>query len=67
MGIAQVGPRFERVPPVHRWGAELVVFDLTEQLVRRSHEARLFPSGAPLARATLVAGTTPVSEVEAVA
>lgn len=45
MRIAQVSPVWERVPPLKYGGIELVVYLLTEELVRRGHEVHLFASG----------------------
>ena len=45
MKIAQVAPLWERVPPVTYGGTELVVSQLTDELVRRGHEVTLFASG----------------------
>lgn len=45
MKIAQLSPVWERVPPVKYGGIELVVFLLTEELVKRGHEVHLFASG----------------------
>jgi len=40
--IAQVAPLFVRVPPLRYGGTERVIFELTEELVRRGHEVTLF-------------------------
>jgi glycosyltransferase involved in cell wall biosynthesis len=45
MRIAQLSPVWERVPPVKYGGIELVVYLLTEELVKRGHEVHLFASG----------------------
>ncbi len=45
MRIAQIAPLAERVPPKKYGGTERVVFDLTEELVRRGHDVTLFASG----------------------
>jgi glycosyltransferase involved in cell wall biosynthesis len=45
MKIAQVAPLWERVPPQTYGGTELVVSQLTDELVRRGHEVTLFASG----------------------
>lgn len=45
MKIAQVAPLWERVPPQTYGGIELVVSQLTDELVRRGHEVTLFASG----------------------
>lgn len=42
MNIAQIAPVWERVPPVKYGGIELVVYLLTEELVRRGHKVTLF-------------------------
>lgn len=43
--IAQVAPLWYRVPPVKYGGIELIVFYLTQELVKRGHEVTLFASG----------------------
>jgi glycosyltransferase involved in cell wall biosynthesis len=45
MKIAQVAPLWERVPPPTYGGIELVVSQLTDELVRRGHDVTLFASG----------------------
>ena len=45
MKIAQISPLWERVPPPAYGGIELVVGNLTDELVRRGHEVVLFASG----------------------
>ena len=40
--IAQVAPLFVRVPPLRYGGTERVIFELTEELVRRGHDITLF-------------------------
>jgi len=45
MKIAQIAPFEEPVPPKKYGGTELVVYNLTEELVRRGHEVVLFASG----------------------
>src|SRR5437762_3425400 len=40
--IAQLAPPFVSVPPAKYGGTELVVHNLTEELVRRGHEVTLF-------------------------
>ncbi|WP_071515798.1 glycosyltransferase family 4 protein [Geitlerinema sp. PCC 9228] len=45
MRIAQVSPLWERVPPPGYGGIELVVSQLTDELVRRGHEVTLFATG----------------------
>lgn len=42
MRIAQIAPLWELVPPRTYGGTELVVYNLTEELVRRGHEVTLF-------------------------
>ncbi len=44
MRIAQLSPVWERVPPVKYGGIELVVYLLTEELIKRGHEVHLFAS-----------------------
>ncbi|MDO8886098.1 glycosyltransferase family 4 protein [Candidatus Oleimmundimicrobium sp.] len=45
MKIAQLAPVWERVPPVKYGGIEMVVYLLTEELVKRGHEVTLFATG----------------------
>jgi glycosyltransferase involved in cell wall biosynthesis len=45
MKIAQIAPFEESIPPKKYGGTELVVYNLTEELVRRGHEVFLFASG----------------------
>lgn len=45
MRIAQVSPLWERVPPPGYGGIELIVGQLTDELVRRGHDVTLFASG----------------------
>jgi glycosyltransferase involved in cell wall biosynthesis len=54
MKIAQIAPRWERVPPPAYGGIELVVGLLTDELVRRGHEVTLFASGDSLTLAKLI-------------
>lgn len=55
MKIAQVAPLWERVPPLNYGGIELVVSHLTNELVRRGHEVKLFASGDSQTLANLTA------------
>jgi glycosyltransferase involved in cell wall biosynthesis len=52
--IAQVGPLYERTPPLLYGGTERVVSYLTEELVRQGHQVTLFASGDSLTHAELV-------------
>lgn len=54
MKIAQIAPIIERVPPKKYGGTERVVYELTEELVRRGHEVTLFASGDSITSAKLV-------------
>lgn len=45
MRIAQVSPLWERVPPPGYGGIELIVSQLSDELVRRGHQVTLFASG----------------------
>lgn len=54
MKIAQIAPIIERVPPKTYGGSERVVYELTEELVRRGHEVTLFASGDSITSAKLV-------------
>lgn len=51
--IAQVAPVIERVPPPKYGGTELVVSNITEELIRRGHDVHLFASGDSLTKAEL--------------
>jgi len=54
--IAQIAPLYERVPPKLYGGTERVVYNITEEMVRRGHEVTLFASGDSITSAKLVAG-----------
>jgi glycosyltransferase involved in cell wall biosynthesis len=54
MRIAQLAPLIEAVPPAGYGGIELVVSNLTEQLVERGHDVTLFASGDSQTSAKLV-------------
>lgn len=54
MKIAQIAPVWERVPPTKYGGIELIVFLLTEELVKRGHDVTLFASGDSATKAKLV-------------
>ena len=54
MRIAMIAPLELRVPPAGYGGTELVVSQLTEELVRRGHQVTLFASGDTLTEAELV-------------
>lgn len=54
MRIAQIAPLAESVPPGEYGGTERVVYNLTEELVRRGHEVTLFASGDSRTSARLV-------------
>ena len=56
MRIAQVAPLWFRVPPKTYGGTELVVYNLTEELVKRGHQVTLFASGNSKTSAKLVSG-----------
>jgi glycosyltransferase involved in cell wall biosynthesis len=45
MRIAQIAPLWEKVPPPGYGGIELVVGNLTDELVKRGYEVTLFASG----------------------
>jgi glycosyltransferase involved in cell wall biosynthesis len=51
--IAQVAPIFFPVPPKGYGGTELIVSNLTEELVRRGHDVTLFASGDSRTKAQL--------------
>lgn len=54
MKIIQVSPLWTRVPPVKYGGAELIVSNLTEELVHRGHQVTLFASGDSKTKANLI-------------
>ncbi len=54
MRIAQLAPLAESVPPKGYGGTELVVSQLTEELVRRGHEVTLFATADSETKADLV-------------
>jgi glycosyltransferase involved in cell wall biosynthesis len=58
MRIAQLAPLVESVPPEGYGGTELVVYLLTEELVRRGHDVTLFASGDSQTSARLVPGAS---------
>jgi len=52
--IAQLAPLTESVPPKGYGGTELVVSQLTEELLRRGHNVTLFATGDSLTEAELI-------------
>src|SRR3954463_10961622 len=54
MKIAQIAPLVERIPPKKYGGTERVVYDLTEELVKRGRDVTLFASGDSITTAKLV-------------
>ena len=54
MRIAQIAPIIERVPPKKYGGSERVVYELTEELVKRGHDVTLFASGDSKTSAKLI-------------
>ena len=52
--LAQIAPSEERVPPPKYGGTELVVSNLTEELIRRGHHVTLLASGDSITKARLV-------------
>lgn len=54
MKIAQIAPIIESVPPSKYGGTERVVYELTEELVKRGHDVTLFASGDSKTSAKLV-------------
>lgn len=54
MRIAQIAPVWERVPPRKYGGIEVVVFHLTEELIRRGHDVTLFATGDSITKARLI-------------
>ena len=52
--LAQIAPSEERVPPPKYGGIELVVSNLTEELIKRGHQVTLLASGDSITKARLV-------------
>ena len=52
--LAQIAPSEERVPPPKYGGTELVVSNLTEELIKRGHQVTLLASGDSVTKARLV-------------
>ncbi len=52
--IAQIAPLWFPVPPIGYGGTELVVSNLTEELIRRGHKVTLFASGDSRTKAKLI-------------
>lgn len=57
MKIAMVAPIVERIPPKKYGGTERVIYNLTEELVKRGHQVTLFASGDTKTSAKLVSVT----------
>lgn len=55
MKIAQIAPIIERVPPERYGGTERVIYNLTEELVKKGHDVTLFASGDSITSAKLIA------------
>lgn len=55
MKIIQIAPLWERVPPAKYGGSELVVSNITEELVKRGHQVVLFATGDSKTKAKLQA------------
>ena len=54
MKIGIIAPIWEKVPPKKYGGTELVVYNLTEELVKRGHQVTLFASGDSQTSARLI-------------
>ena len=52
--LAQIAPSEEQVPPPKYGGTELVVSNLTEELIKRGHQVTLLASGDSVTKARLV-------------
>ena len=50
LSIAQVAPFEESVPPLKYGGTELVISNLTEELIKRGHQVTLLASGDSITR-----------------
>ncbi len=53
MKIVQISSLWERTPPPKYGGLELVVSNLTEELIKRGHEVTLFATGDSITKAKL--------------
>ncbi len=53
MKIIQIAPIWERVPPKKYGGVELIVSNITEELIKKGHEVVLFATGDSKTRAKL--------------
>jgi glycosyltransferase involved in cell wall biosynthesis len=58
MKVAQIAPLMESVPPRLYGGTERIVYQLSEELVRKGHDVTLFASADSVTSARLVACTT---------
>lgn len=58
LNIVQITSLEERVPPNKYGGTELVVYNLTEELVKKGHNVTLFASGDSLTSSNLIAPFT---------
>lgn len=56
MKVAQIAPLWTKVPPGKYGGTELMVYNLTEGLVKRGHNVFLFASGNSKTSAKLIPG-----------
>ena len=52
--LAQIAPSEERVPPPKYGGIELVVSNLTEEMIKRGHRVTLLASGDSVTKARLI-------------
>lgn len=52
--LAQIAPSEERVPPPKYGGTELVVSNLTEELIKRGHQVTLLASGDSITKSRLI-------------
>ncbi len=52
--LAQIAPSEEQVPPPKYGGIELVISNLTEELIKRGHQVTLLASGDSITKARLV-------------
>src|SRR5438270_661079 len=65
MRIALIAPPFLEVPPKGQGGTEVIVYELTEELVRRGHDVTLFGCGNSQTSAEFVkVFDTAVNDVE---
>ena len=54
LSVAEIAPFEEQVPPSKYGGTELVISNITEELVKRGHKVTLLASGDSTTKAKLI-------------